>query len=101
MVLNAVGSVHAVEVWMPQTCCPSCCQNVIMWESWSAKTEKNPTQSRSWRASVPPWISANSPERGRPLPNHKTVRRLTSLRSSMVMLTQTNYILLCCKLDML
>ncbi len=40
MVLNAVGPVHAVKVWTPQTCCPSCCQNVITWEPQSAKREK-------------------------------------------------------------
>lgn len=76
--LNAVVSDHAVEVWTQKTCCPSACQNVIMWEPRSAKTErkKKKTLSRSWRASVPPWISANisanSPVRGRPLPNHKS-----------------------------
>ncbi|CAM4555765.1 unnamed protein product [Leuciscus chuanchicus] len=40
VVLNAVGSVHAVEVWTQKTCCPSACQNVIMWEPRSAKTER-------------------------------------------------------------
>jgi len=87
VVLNAVVSVHAVEVWTQDVLSVGLSECNYVGVGVPRQKERGKkithTQSRSWRASVPPWISANSPERGRPLPNYKTVRRLTQQRGDL------------------